>query len=192
MRIIAGEHKGRKLLGPKGSVTRPITDRVKTALFDHLGPRLAGATVVDLFAGTGSMGLEALSRGADLCCFAERDRTALDRLDRNIEAMGLAERCRIWRGDILQRLSVWLSELDRPVDLAFVDPPYALVGEWQWAQAAAKIFDPLAAKLAADGTVMFRCERNAELPAAFGLLSLRDRRDYGGMSLLFLGRSESD
>jgi len=189
MRIIAGEHRGRKLLPPKGGVTRPITDRVKTALFDYLGGDLPGATVVDLFAGTGSMGLEALSRGAARCYFAERDRIALDRLARNIEAMGLSESCRIWRGDILQRLSAWLDELDGPADLAFVDPPYALVAQWQWAQAAAKIFNPLAAKLAGDGIVMFRCERNAELPAAFGLLSLRERRDYGGMSLLLLRRS---
>ena len=189
MRIIAGEYKGRKLLAPKGGVTRPITDRVKTALFDYLEAALADAVVVDLFAGTGSLGLEALSRGARTCCFAERDRAALDRLARNIEAMALGERCRIWRGGILHRLPAWLGELDEPVDLAFVDPPYALVADWQWTQAARKIFNPLGAKLADDGTVVFRCRRNIELPAAFGLLSLRDRRDYGKMSLLMLARA---
>ncbi len=189
MRIIAGEHKGRKLLPPKGMTTRPITDRVKAALFSILGEAVIDAVVVDLFAGTGSMGLEALSRGARSCCFAERDRTAIERLTRNIEAMGLTDRCRIWRGDILRRLPGWLAELPGPADLAFVDPPYALVERWQWAQATGGIFDPLAAKLAPGATVVFRCERNIALPEAFGLLSLRDRRDYGTMSLLFLARA---
>ncbi len=186
MRIIAGEHKGRKLLPPKGMTTRPITDRVKAALFSILGEAVIDAVVVDLFAGTGSMGLEALSRGARSCCFAERDRTAIERLTRNIEAMGLTDRCRIWRGDILRRLPGWLAELPGPADLAFVDPPYALVDDAAWRRAAEKIFDPLAGKLTEDGLVVFRCRRNLAPGEAFGRLSLRERRDYGKMSLLFL------
>ena len=126
MRIVAGQHKGRKLLGPKGQVTRPITDRAKTALFSILAAAVEGATVVDLFSGTGSLGLEALSRAAASCCFAERDRAAVDRLRRNIDAMGLAGRCTIWRGDVLRLLGHWLAGLAGDVDIAFVDPPYAL------------------------------------------------------------------
>ena len=188
MRIIAGEHKGRRLLGPKGCRTRPITDRVKTALFGILGPAVEDAVVVDLFAGTGSIGLEALSRGARSCCFAERDKTAIERLRSNIDLLGLGGRCRIWRGDVFARLRGWLDDLPEPVDLAFVDPPYDLVAGPAWQPAGAKIFDPLAEKLAPRGQVVFRCRRNIPTPEALGLLCVRERRDYGRMSLLMLGR----
>lgn len=188
MRIIAGEHRGRRLLGPKGCQTRPITDRVKTALFSMLGPGVEDAVVVDLFAGTGSIGLEALSRGARWCCFAERERTAIERLRSNIDLLGLGGRCRIWRGDVFARLRGWLDELAEPVDLAFVDPPYELVAGPAWQAAGEKIFDPLAEKLAPRGQVVFRCRRNIPTPEALGLLCVRERRDYGRMSLLMLGR----
>ena len=89
MRVIAGEFRGRKLLPPEGEVTRPITDRVKQSLFDILAPRLEGAIVWDLFAGTGSLGLESLSRGSEQAVFFETDRSAVARLRRNIVALGL-------------------------------------------------------------------------------------------------------
>src|SRR3954463_10464834 len=85
MRIIAGEFRGRKLLAPEGDITRPITDRVKQSLFDILTPEIEGAKVYDLFAGTGSMGLECLSRGAKHSTFFESDRSAVTRLKKNIE-----------------------------------------------------------------------------------------------------------
>src|SRR5438094_5779339 len=90
MRIIAGEFRGRRLLAPESDTTRPITDRVKQSLFDILAPRMEGATVLDLFAGTGSMGLESLSRGAAAAWFFEADRPALARLRRNIEMLNLS------------------------------------------------------------------------------------------------------
>ena len=83
MRIIAGMHRGRKLLAPEGDVTRPITDRVKQSLFDILSPMREEAVVYDCFAGTGSMGLECLSRGAAAVTFFEADRSALSRLKKN-------------------------------------------------------------------------------------------------------------
>src|SRR5215213_11146140 len=88
MRIIAGEFRGRRLLPPEGAdVTRPITDRVKQSLFDILAPDIEGARVLDLFAGTGSMGLESLSRGAAHATFFEADRSAAKRLRRNIDTL---------------------------------------------------------------------------------------------------------
>jgi 16S rRNA (guanine(966)-N(2))-methyltransferase RsmD len=191
MRIIAGQHKGRSLLPPRGPVTRPITSRVKTALFSILADAAAEAVVVDLFCGTGSLGLEALSRGAKFCYFAERDRPALARLGRNIEAMDLAGRCRIWRGDVLRRLRLWLEDVSEPVNLAFVDPPYSLVERWRWDQAVERLFAPLAAKLADDGVVVLRCRRNINLPSALGPLGVHQKRDYGKMSLVFLSLSEA-
>src|SRR5439155_10416859 len=95
MRIIAGELRGRKLLPPEGDATRPITDRVKQSLFDILAPSIAGSTVYDCFAGTGSLGLECLSRGAERTVFFENDRSALARLQKNIAALDIQGRARI-------------------------------------------------------------------------------------------------
>ena len=92
MRIIAGEFRGRKLLPPQGQQTRPITDRVKQSLFDILAPSIEGAVVFDCFAGTGSLGLEALSRGASRAVFFERDRSAVRLLQENIRALGVSDR----------------------------------------------------------------------------------------------------
>ncbi|OPX21397.1 MAG: 16S rRNA (guanine(966)-N(2))-methyltransferase RsmD [Planctomycetales bacterium 4484_123] len=190
MRIIAGQFKGRRLLGPHGRQTRPITDRVKASLFGILARDVPEAVVVDLFCGTGSIGLEALSRGARLCCFAERDRAALARLRRNVRAMGLERRCRIWGGDLLRVLPRRLEELSQPIDLAFVDPPYEMVRQWRWEAAEGRIFAPLAGKLAGDGRVVLRCPRNIPVPEELGQLSVRERRDYGKMSLVFFEPQE--
>ena len=186
MRIISGQFGGRLLRSPEGMTTRPITDRVKLALFNILGGRVEGAVVLDLFCGTGSMGLECLSRGATFCYFADRDAGALGGLRENIAALGVADRCRIWPGDILAGPPVRLAEVAGEVQLAFVDPPYRLVEEWDWPQATAVLFAPLAGKLSAEGVVVLRCERSTAVPDAIGPLCVRQRRDYGKMSLVFL------
>ena len=189
MQIIAGEYKRRKLLSPRGrATTRPITGSVKKSLFGMLGERLDGAVVVDLFCGTGTLGLEALSRGAGLCFFAERDREALRRLKRNIETLDTAARCIIWSGDVLSGLEAKLSRLGRAVDVAFVDPPYAQSRGWSWQQAGERIFGPLAESLAEDGTVVFRSEASVEPPDCIAGLAVRRVRKYGNMMLLLLGR----
>ena len=94
MRVVSGELRGRRIESPVGDATRPTTDKVREAVFNALGSAgiLDGATVLDLFAGTGAMGIEALSRGAQRCVFVERDRNALATLRRNIDSLGLAER----------------------------------------------------------------------------------------------------
>ncbi|MEX0885185.1 MAG: RsmD family RNA methyltransferase [Phycisphaeraceae bacterium] len=137
MRIIAGELRGRRILGPRdASTTRPITDRVKTSLFDRLEHRglLADAAVLDIFAGTGSLGLEALSRNARHATFVERDRDALGRLKRNLADLALADRAGVLRVDAGR--PGWLDTLAEPAlpaRVAFMDPPYALLeraGGW--------------------------------------------------------------
>src|SRR5688500_16667154 len=100
VRIIAGEFRGRRLLDPADQATRPITDRVKQSLFDVLSPGLPGAHVWDVFAGTGSLGLEALSRGALACDFFERHHPAVERLKRNIATLGVEDRCRVVTRDV--------------------------------------------------------------------------------------------
>jgi 16S rRNA (guanine966-N2)-methyltransferase len=185
MRIIAGQYKGRNVLPPPGLTTRPITDRVKTNLFNILQLEIPDAFVLDLFAGTGSIGLEALSRGARHCCFAERDRAALDLLARNIQTFGAQSTSTVWRGDILSQLPQWLDGLPGPVDIGFVDPPYALAEQWDWQQAQQDIFSPLARHLAPTGCVVFRGPRELKVPDELAQLSRSDRRDYGHMSLVF-------
>jgi 16S rRNA (guanine(966)-N(2))-methyltransferase RsmD len=187
MRIISGKYRRLNLLSPVGLTTRPIPDRVKLSLFNILVGWIEGAVVLDLFCGTGSMGIECLSRGAKMVYFAERDRSALDLLGQNIANIGEQAHSHIWRGDIMLSLPTWLTELAEPVDVAFIDPPYEMVRTWDWSEAAAAIFDPVADKLRPEGLVELRCERATPIPATVGKLHVQSRRDYGGMSLVFLG-----
>jgi len=191
MRILAGEYKGRKLLPPPGRAqTRPITGSVKKSLFDMLGDRLIGAVVVDLYCGTGTIGLEALSRGAARCCFAERDRAVLARLRRNIEAVGAGDRSAVWAGDVARGLTRRLTGVGGAVDLAFVDPPYAQARQWSWEQVGRTIFAPLAEHLADDGRVVLRLPGKVECPATLKGLEIVRERKYGDMALALLGRED--
>ena len=135
MRVVAGELGGRKLVSPEGTSTRPTTDRVREAIFNALGSAglIEGALVADLFAGTGAIGIEALSRGASHCTFVERDRSALRAMEENIDTLDLGSRSRILRSDA----GPAATTLD--VDIAFVDPPYEFDG---WAELLATIRAP--------------------------------------------------
>jgi len=185
MRIIAGEFRGRKLLPPAGDVTRPVTDRVKQSLFDILAPLIAGARVYDCFAGTGSMGLECLSRGAAHVTFFEADRSALESLKGNVTALGVAARSTRVAGDLFH----WFDAGATPAakaDLVFLDPPYRFLRERadDVRRLAAAIADQ---HLAPQGTVVFRHDvsDSLDLPP----LVTGDRREYGGMVLEFLRRA---
>lgn len=122
MRIIAGEWRGRKLAAPKGEGTRPTADRARETLFAMLTSRLGdfeGLQVADLFAGSGALGLEALSRGAAHCLFVEQDRAAVDVIRANIAALGAQAKTRVEAGSVMQ-----LRASTRPLDLILADPPY--------------------------------------------------------------------
>lgn len=123
MRIIAGEWRGRKLVAPKGDLTRPTADRTRETLFSMLNSRLGsleGLSVVDLFAGSGALGLEALSRGAEFCLFVEQDRHALDAIKANIAALDARARTSVTAGSVMT-----LGPAKVPHDLILLDPPYA-------------------------------------------------------------------
>ncbi|UCG38165.1 MAG: 16S rRNA (guanine(966)-N(2))-methyltransferase RsmD [bacterium] len=122
MRIIAGTAKGRRLRCPRGSRTRPTSDRVRESIFSIIGSRVEGARVLDLYAGTGAMGLEALSRGASLSVFVEKDQTALRHIRENITGCGFEGVSRIVRSPVLPFLKG--QETLDPFDLVFLDPPY--------------------------------------------------------------------
>ncbi len=123
MRVIAGTLGGRRLQSPPGSVTRPTSDRVREALFATLGP-IDGLSVLDLFAGSGALAIEALSRGASHAVFVERNRTAAKVIAENLEALGLAEpRAQLIRGSAQRALAQAARAAER-YDLLFLDPPY--------------------------------------------------------------------
>jgi 16S rRNA (guanine966-N2)-methyltransferase len=130
VRIIAGEFRRRKLLSSPGLTTRPITDRVKETLFERIENDLVDRKVVDVFAGTGSLGLEALSRGATSAVFIESDRQAFELLRQNVAALGVEGRALCWRTDAL-----WSSfhpkgvDAFLPFDAVFFDPPYRMALE---------------------------------------------------------------
>ena len=124
MRVIAGTHRGRRLTAPPGTDTRPTSDRVRESLFSILGP-LEDALVLDLFAGTGALGLEALSRGAAHATFVERDRKALDALERNVRDFGLGpDAATVVRGDYRRHLRDAAAR-GEAYDLVVLDPPYS-------------------------------------------------------------------
>src|SRR3989440_4218364 len=123
MRIVAGSRKGHTIQAPKGRGTRPTSDRVREAAFNLIGP-VDGASVLDLYAGSGAMGFEALSRGAAKAVFVESDRDACRTIDRNLDKLRLTG-ARVIQQDALRALAAEASA-DRRYDLVLVDPPYEL------------------------------------------------------------------
>ena len=166
MRIIAGEAKGRRLAAPR-SGTRPFTGRAKEAVFSSLHARVAEAAVLDLFAGSGSLGLEALSRGADSVVFVEQDRDAVTVIAANVDAVGLG-------GTIVRRdVEAFLKSDGGIYDLVFVDPPYAFEdGEVE------KILGLVADRIADHGTVILHRRFGGTAPESDNL-QCTDRRRYG-------------
>nr|BBH94463.1 methyltransferase [Thermogemmatispora argillosa] len=197
MRVVAGEAKGRRLKSPRTPGTRPIIDRVKTALFDILAPRIEGARFLDLFAGTGSVGIEALSRGAAFATFIEIDPRVLRILRENLQLTGLHEKAETLRTDAFK----WLMAQAQPeakaavssaarslpgraaYDIIYVAPP-------QYHQLAARALALLdrSSLLSNDGLVIVQIhprERDELLAVPLTCLTLEDERRYGSTLLLF-------
>jgi 16S rRNA (guanine966-N2)-methyltransferase len=157
MRVIAGSLGGRHLKAPRGRVTRPTSDRVKEALFAMLGP-IEGASVLDLFAGTGALGIEALSRGAERAVFVERDARVAGVLSENLHALGLAfPAAELRRMDALIALRSARGRKET-YDLLFIDPPYA-----QAPQAGSELADMLPSLLRPGGRIVVESDRRAPL-----------------------------
>lgn len=168
MRVVAGELKGRRIESPSGDRTRPTTDKVREAVFNALGSwhGVAGSTVLDLFAGTGAMGIEALSRGALHCTFIEKDRGALDVLRRNLDSLGLAGRSTVVAGD-----AATAARHHGPVDVLIADPPY---GDTDWVSVLADAQASLAV-----------LESGSEIGPVPGWETVREKR-YGRTHVAFL------
>jgi 16S rRNA (guanine(966)-N(2))-methyltransferase RsmD len=193
MRVIAGKAKGRKLLSVPGESTRPITDRVKESLFNILGERVVGARFLDLFAGTGSVGIEALSRGARQAVFVEISGRAIKTLKRNLELTGLAEGAKVIQQDVfkfIEREAVApfdeasTSSAQRlraaPFDIIYVAPPQ-YKGLW------ARTLQALDEKdlLTPDGGVVAQIYPKEYEDLKLKSLQLTDQRKYGSTLLCF-------
>lgn len=182
MRIVGGQHRGREIFSPRGRHVRPTTDRTREALFDVLGhapaPLPQGAVVLDVFAGTGALGLEAFSRGAAHVLFIENHRDSLKFLKRNVSVLEAAERTIVLRRDALHPGNP--PTPPGPAALAFLDPPY---GEGLAAPALAAL---AAHGWFADGAVaVVELAAREEFTAPEGL-KMTDERAYGDTRLVFL------
>jgi 16S rRNA (guanine966-N2)-methyltransferase len=123
LRIISGDLKGRRLFSPKGIKTRPTADRLRENIFNIISFRVEGSLVIDLFAGTGAMGIEALSRGAASALFIDNDKEALNAIKKNIENCGLGDRATIAAIDI-EKNKIGIKHAFGAANLVFIDPPY--------------------------------------------------------------------
>jgi 16S rRNA (guanine966-N2)-methyltransferase len=168
VRVIAGELKGRRLRAPKGTRTRPTADRVREAVFSILGD-VTGARVLDLFAGSGALGIEALSRGAASATFVDRDARAVEAIRRNLEPVTVG--AHVDRRDVLAFLGSRTALRDGPFDLVFVDPPYS---------SADRLGAPLSERLPAliSTTARIVTESDKRTPLELELPLLRERT-YG-------------
>lgn len=184
MRIISGAHRGRAITAPKGSGTRPTADRTRQALFNVLehaafAPELSGARVIDLFAGSGALGLEALSRGAAFCLFVETDAAARGAIRDNVEALGLFGATRIHRRDATD-LGVKPGADGPAFDLAFLDPPYGKgLGEAALAELARGGW-------LADGALAVLEKGVGEAAPTVEGFEVLDARDWGAARVHFL------
>ena len=176
MRVIAGEAKGRRLVVPEGGGTRAATDRIRETLFGILTPVLADAAVLDLFAGAGTLGIEALSRGAAHATFVERDARAVAAIRKNLETTGLTDRATVVRSDAQ-------AYLGGPVtaDLVFCDPPFADV----------ETHGAVLARLGAPGRLIVARALRKHLPAIPPSLRVARTKEIGEETLLLLQYSGS-
>jgi 16S rRNA (guanine(966)-N(2))-methyltransferase RsmD len=182
-RVIAGTARSIRLDAP-GPGTRPLADRVKQTLFAILEPDLAGANVLDLFAGSGAAGIEALSRGAASATFVERDARTVRVIEANLERTGLATTARVIRADAVPWLTDASSLDEAPFDILIVDPPYA---DREALLAALTALVPM---LAPDARVVAKHFWRDVPPRRVGLLASERERRFGETSLTFYRRTE--
>ena len=169
MRIVAGSCKGARIFAPKAAATRPTSDKVREAIFAIIGS-VEGMCVLDLFAGSGALGLEALSRGAARAVFVESDPAAVRVIERNVEKLGLAG-TRIVRSDVLR----YVAGVNEACDLVFVDPPYEMVES-----VLMPLAEHLPRLLADGGRVVYETAAGVEPKLA---LPVRTSRRYGSTQL---------
>lgn len=175
MRVISGIAKNRKLKAPPGQNTRPITDMIKEALFNVIGPKVIDSSFLDLFAGSGSVGIEAISRGAKQVIFIDSSYEAIKVIKYNLEHCGLYEKAQVYKNDVFKALDI-LKKRNLIFDIIYVDPPFT----------NPKIFDQVMLSLdskhtllAPNGVIIIRTQRNKSLPDHYDNLVKNKLSTYG-------------
>ena len=172
MRVVAGERKGMPLIAIDGTTTRPTTDKVKESIFSMIGPFFNGGIVVDLFAGSGGLGIEALSRGADRAIFVEKDSRAYVVLKENIKKCRYEDVSELYRNDATRAVKALLKR-DIIIDLLFLDPPYHKVEYYQLVQTLVD-----AEKLSKDAIILCEHSKEVHLPENYGAFELVRQETY--------------
>ena len=183
MRIIAGEFRSRRLVAPAGFATRPTSDRLRETLFNVLEPRIVGARFLDLYAGSGAVGLEALSRGASFCCFVERAPAALAALRANSTALRLASGISVQATPVARFLAKPGACSQPPFELVFLDPPYEAAAEYTGTLSA--LGGSAHALLTPGALVLAEHSRKTPLSLAFGSLTRFRLLEQGDAALSF-------
>jgi 16S rRNA (guanine966-N2)-methyltransferase len=179
MRVIGGGAKGRRLLAPKGQAVRPTADRVKESLFNILPRDFSGKKMLDLFAGTGNLSIEALSRGADRALLVDISERSVAAIKANLQRLGFAERSEVWLAPVARSLRS-LARRNETFDYVFLDPPYDQ-------RLAERTLDIIAQcnVLRESGTLVVEHSRRETVKPAYGSLRLHDQRRYGDTLLSF-------
>ena len=193
MRIIAGSKKGMGLLSPKTSVSRPVTDRVKESLFSVLCKydMPVDKRIADLFSGVGSLGLEALSRGADFATFVEKDPKVITVLNKNIRKADYLEQSKVIPANALN-VGAPVDFDAAKYDLVFIDPPYRLATDVSDSSPVAHLLNLVSRQITPEAIVVIRTHKNIQLLPSYGRLQAIERRNWSSMAVTFLTGTGND
>ena len=178
VRLISGVYGGRIIEGSGTDRTHPMGERIRNAIFNKLGDAVEGATVLDAFAGSGSLGLEALSRGAASVTFVERDRVAQNIISNNIETLKIGDNAKLIKAPV----AAWEQRTDDLFDLIFVDPPYH-DPQLSTAMKLIRLLKP-------NGLMVLSYPSRSEVPAELGVVVV-DNRSYGNAAIIFYRREDA-
>lgn len=173
MRVVSGSCKGRPLKAVPGTSTRPTTDKVKESIFNIIGPYFEGGLAVDLFGGSGGLGIEALSRGMDTCIFVDREAKAIATIHKNLEACRFQGQAEVYRNDAERALKA-MAKRELSCELMFLDPPY----KKQKLKALIELIDELKL-LKTGGIIVAEHDHDVELPETIGAFVMTRKETYG-------------
>lgn len=185
MRIIAGKHRGVKLKSVPGNNTRPTSDQVKEAVFNMIGPYFSGGSCLDLFAGSGSLGLEAISRGMDEATFIDRMGIAVKTIHENIKKIRVQDQTKVYRSDSFKALTTLVKE-GKHFQLIFIDPPYQFKDIGKYLDIIVKTD-----LLAKDGMIIYEHDANNPLLSYKNLCKIRESA-YGTTAITILKKDDSN
>lgn len=173
MRVISGTRKGMPLKAVPGTNTRPTTDKVKESIFNMIGPYFDGGVAVDLFAGSGNLGIESLSRGIDTCIFIEKDQKAIQTINENLKKCRLEDSSEIYRIDAARAVKAF-EKRELEIELLFVDPPYSKVMYYDLAKSIVEM-----GCMSDTGIIVCEHDKTVEISDDFGTFTLTRQETYG-------------